>query len=584
MKKQMMGISLLAASLILGACGGKESTSGTFEGSGSGKHGDIKVAVTLKDGAISKIKVKESGENKVLAEPVYEQLTEEIIAKNNPKVDAISGSTATSNGYLEAVEDAIKKSGVTLAVKKNTTKTKKDKVAKEQNFDIVVVGSGGAGFSAAVEAKQAGKNVAIIEKMPAVGGNTLISGGEMNAPGNWVQKKLGIKGDSVEAYYEDTMKGGDNLGDPKLVRIMAEHALESAEWLRDDIKVEFLEDQLFQFGGHSYKRALIPVGHTGQEVISKFQAKAKELNIPIFLNMKATDLIQDDQGKVIGIKAEKEKDTYTFHAKDAVILTTGGFGSNVEMRKEYNPEMDERYKSTDAPGTTGDGIVMAEKIGAKLANMEYIQTYPVANPKTGMISLLADTRFDGAILVNQEGNRFVEELERRDVISKGILSQTGGYAYQIWNDDIDAISKTKEAHQEEYDELIKEKLLVKANTLEEAAKFFNIDYNNLKATIEKVNEYAKTGEDKDFHHRGGLKSLENGPYYIEKAVPSVHHTMGGLVINENTEVLDKNGKAIPGLYAAGELTGVIQGTNRLGGNAITDIITFGRIAGKTASK
>lgn len=580
----MMGISLLAASLILGACGGKESTSGTFEGSGSGKHGDIKVAVTLKDGAISKIKVKESGENKVLAEPVYEQLTEEIIAKNNPKVDAISGSTATSNGYLEAVEDAIKKSGVTLAVKKNTTKTKKDKVAKEQNFDIVVVGSGGAGFSAAVEAKQAGKNVAIIEKMPAVGGNTLISGGEMNAPGNWVQKKLGIKGDSVEAYYEDTMKGGDNLGDPKLVRIMAEHALESAEWLRDDIKVEFLEDQLFQFGGHSYKRALIPVGHTGQEVISKFQAKAKELNIPIFLNMKATDLIQDDQGKVIGIKAEKEKDTYTFHAKDAVILTTGGFGSNVEMRKEYNPEMDERYKSTDAPGTTGDGIVMAEKIGAKLANMEYIQTYPVANPKTGMISLLADTRFDGAILVNQEGNRFVEELERRDVISKGILSQTGGYAYQIWNDDIDAISKTKEAHQEEYDELIKEKLLVKANTLEEAAKFFNIDYNNLKATIEKVNEYAKTGEDKDFHHRGGLKSLENGPYYIEKAVPSVHHTMGGLVINENTEVLDKNGKAIPGLYAAGELTGVIQGTNRLGGNAITDIITFGRIAGKTASK
>lgn len=201
-----------------------------------------------------------------------------------------------------------------------------------------------------------------------------------------------------------------------------------------------------------------------------------------------------------------------------------------------------------------------------------------------MISLLADTRFDGAILVNQEGNRFVEELERRDVISKGILSQTGGYAYQIWNDDIDMISKTKEAHQEEYDELIKEKLLVKANTLEEAAKFFNIDYNNLKATIEKVNEYAKTGEDKDFHHRGGLKSLENGPYYIEKAVPSVHHTMGGLVINENTEVLDKNGKAIPGLYAAGELTGVIQGTNRLGGNAITDIITFGRIAGKTASK
>ena len=223
---------------------------------------------------------------------------------------------------------------------------------------------------------------------------------------------------------------------------------------------------------------------------------------------------------------------------------------------------------------------MAQKVGAQLQNMEYIQTYPIANPKTGMISLLADTRFDGAILVNQEGKRFVEELDRRDVISKAILAQTGGYAYQIWNDKIDAISKTKEAHKSEYDELIREGLLVKADTIEEAAKFFDIDVNNLKETIAKVNEYAKTKDDKDFHHRGGLVSLEEGPYYIEKAVPSVHHTMGGVVINEKTEVLNEKGEPIPGLYAAGELTGVIQGKNRLGGNAITDIITFGRIAGK----
>ena len=223
---------------------------------------------------------------------------------------------------------------------------------------------------------------------------------------------------------------------------------------------------------------------------------------------------------------------------------------------------------------------MAQEVGAALNNMEYIQTYPIANPKTGMISLLADTRFDGAILINQEGKRFVEELDRRDVISKAILAQTGGYTYQLWNDDIDAISKTKEAHKAEYDELIREKLLVKADTLEEAATFFNIDINNLKDTISKVNMYAKEKDDKDFHHRGGLVSLENGPYYIQKAVPSVHHTMGGLVINEKTEVLNENGEPIPGLYAAGELTGVIQGKNRLGGNAITDIITFGRIAGK----
>lgn len=576
-------IGLLAIFLIAGcSSGNKAKDSGTFEGSGSGKHGDIKVEVAIKEGKIDKINVLEQDENKVLAEPVYTELQETIIAENSADVDVISGSSATSEGYINAVKDAVKKSGITLVA---VSKEKKEKqtVKTDQTFDVVIVGSGGAGFSAAIEAAEAGKKVAIVEKMPAVGGNTLLSGGEMNAPGNWVQKNLGIKGDSVETYYEDTMKGGDNVGDPKMVRIMAENALDSAEWLRDEIKVEFLDDQLFQFGGHSYKRALIPVGHTGAEPVSKLKAKADELKIPIFLNMKANELIQDDKGKVTGIKAQDKDNTQiTFHATDAVILTTGGFGSNIDMRKKYNSEYDERYLSTDSEGTTGDGIVMAQEVGAALTNMESIQTYPIANPKTGMISLLADTRFDGAILVNQEGNRFVEELERRDVISKAILAQTGKYCYQIWNDDIDAISKTKEAHGAEYDELIKEELLVKADTIEEAAAFFDIDVDTLKETIKKVNEYAKSGDDKDFHHRAGLVSLENGPYYIEKATPSVHHTMGGLVINEKTEVLDEKGNPIPGLYAAGELTGVIQGTNRLGGNAITDIITFGRIAGKTA--
>ncbi|MGM0125782.1 urocanate reductase [Enterococcus sp. AZ194] len=582
-KLKFLIVGLVTVLTIAGCSSGNAAKdSGTFEGSGSGKHGDIKVEVAIKEGKIDKIKVLEQDENKVLAEPVYTELQETIIADNSADVDVISGSTATSEGYINAVKDALKKSGITL-VAAGKDKKEKDKIDAEQTFDVVVVGSGGAGFSAAIEASEAGKKVAIIEKMPTVGGNTLLSGGEMNAPGNWVQKNLGIKGDSVESFYEDTMKGGDNIGDPKMVRIMAENALDSAEWLKDEIKVEFLEDQLFQFGGHTYKRALIPIGHTGAEPISKLKAKADELKIPIFLNMKANELIQDDKGKVTGVKAQDSAETaITFHANDAVILTTGGFGSNVDMRKKYNSEYDERYLSTDSEGTTGDGIVMAQSVGAALTNMESIQTYPIANPKTGMISLLADTRFDGAILVNQEGTRFVEELDRRDVISKAILAQTGKYCYQIWNDDIDAISKTKEAHSAEYDELIKEKLLVKADTIEEAAEFFDIDVEGLKATLKKVNEYAKTGDDKDFHHRGGLVSLEKGPYYIEKAIPSVHHTMGGVVINENTEVLDEKGNAIPGLYAAGELTGVIQGANRLGGNAITDIITFGRIAGKTA--
>ncbi|UQF23179.1 flavocytochrome c [Vagococcus lutrae] len=583
MKKIGKSLTSLLAIVLLASCGTKATKEQVFEGTGNGKHGDIKVEVTMKDNHIEDIKVLNHGENKVLAEPVYEELEQTIINQNSTEVDVVTGSTATSEGYLEAVNDAIKKSGMTLvASKKVSNKSKKEPT--EQTFDVVVVGSGGAGFSAAIEAKEAGKSVVLIEKMPAVGGNTLISGAEMNVPNNWVQEKLGIKGDSPEKMAEDTIKGGDELGDPHMIQVMTENALDAATWLKDDIKVEFLDDQLFQFGGHSYKRALIPKGHTGQEVITKFRAKADKLEIPIKLNTTAKELIQENN-RITGVKAEnKEGQMITYKAKNGVVLTTGGFGSNVEMRKKYNEKMDESYMSTVTEGSTGDGIIMAEAVGADLTNMKNIQTYPICNPKTGVISLLADTRFDGAILVNQEGKRFVEELERRDVISNAILEQTGGYTYQLWNDDINKISGTMKVHEAEYEELLKQKMIVKADTLEEAAAFFDINIQNLKETVKKVNQYAKDGKDEEFNHRGELVSLAKGPYYIEKAAPSVHHTMGGLVINDKTEVLNKDGQPIPGLYAAGELTGVIHGSNRLGGNAITDIIVFGRIAGQEVSK
>lgn len=583
MKKIGKSLTSLLAIVLLASCGTKAAKEQVFEGTGNGKHGDIKVEVTMKDNHIEDIKVLNHGENKVLAEPVYEELEQTIINQNSTEVDVVTGSTATSEGYLEAVNDAVKKSGMTLVASKKVS-NKSEKEPTEQTFDVVVVGSGGAGFSAAIEAKEAGKSVVLIEKMPAVGGNTLISGAEMNVPNNWVQEKLGIKGDSPEKMAEDTIKGGDELGDPHMIQVMTENALDAATWLKDDIKVEFLDDQLFQFGGHSYKRALIPKGHTGQEVITKFRAKADKLEIPIKLNTTAKELIQENN-RITGVKAEnKEGQMITYKAKNGVILTTGGFGSNVEMRKKYNEKMDESYMSTVTEGSTGDGIIMAEAVGADLTNMENIQTYPICNPKTGVISLLADTRFDGAILVNQEGKRFVEELERRDVISNAILEQTGGYTYQLWNDDINKISGTMKVHEAEYEELLKQKMIVKADTLEEAAAFFDIDIQNLKETVKKVNQYAKDGKDEEFNHRGELVSLAKGPYYIEKAVPSVHHTMGGLVINDKTEVLNKDGQPIPGLYAAGELTGVIHGSNRLGGNAITDIIVFGRIAGQEVSK
>ena len=557
----------------------------TTEGTGVGKHGDITVAVTFDNGKIQDIKVVKTAENPILAQKVFTELKDEIVAQNSTELDMISGATFSSKGFVDAVNDAAKKAGVTLgkADKKALKKVARD-LPKTSNYDVVVVGAGGAGFSAAITAKAAGANVVLLEKMPAVGGNSLISGAEMNVAKNWVQPKLGINDDSPELHATDTFKGGDGKGDMKVINVMTHQALDAAKWCRDYLGVQFEDDNLFFFGGHSRKRALIPVGHTGTEFIAKFQAKADELGIPVITNMKAEELIKDKDGRVVGVKAKMDGAEYTFNAKGGVVLATGGFGANPEMVKKYNPKIDERFKTTDAPGTTGEALYMAERAGAELVNMGYIQTYPICDPISGAIELIADARFDGAIMLNQEGKRFVEELQRRDVLSEAILNQTGRYCWVLWNDNIGKISNTVKAHANEYEAFTKQGIMATCDDLKCIADFTKIPFDQLQATVKRVTDMAGKGNDKDFKHRAGLMDMSQGKYYVIKAVPSTHHTMGGVRINEKAEALTAEGKVIPGLWAAGEVTGVTHGTNRLGGNAYTDIIVFGRIAGEAAAQ
>lgn len=559
----------------------------TTQGTGVGKHGDVTVAVTFDEGRIQKIDVLKSQENPVLAKKVFTDLKDQIVALNSTDVDVISGATYSSKGLLNAVADAAKKAGVTLnkvsasALKKvQATQTPLKDV---NTYDVVVIGAGGAGFSAAIEAKNQGANVVLLEKMPTVGGNSLISGGEMNVARNWVQPKLGIMDDSPELHAADTYKGGDKKGDLKVINVMTHQALEAAKWCRDYIGVRFEDDNLFFFGGHSRKRALIPVGHTGTEFITKFQAKADQLGIPVLTNMKAESLIQNKDGRVIGVKVSNNGRTYDFMAKRGVVLATGGFGANAAMVKKYNPAIDERFKTTDAPGTTGEALYMAQRAGAQLVNMQYIQTYPICDPISGVIELIADARFDGAIMLNQKGQRFVEELDRRDVLSHAILNQPGGYCWVLWNDKIGNISKTVQTHTTEYEAFTKQGIMATCDDLKCVSQFTKIPYQNLKATIDRVNRMTGKGNDQDFHHRSGLVDMSQGKYYVIKAVPSTHHTMGGVRINEKAQALNDKGQPIPGLWAAGEVTGVTHGTNRLGGNAYTDIIVFGRIAGAQAA-
>lgn len=569
-RKRILSLMLCAALTV--SAFGVEFKEGTYVGEAKGYRGEVKVEVKTSKNKIEEVKVIKNTDTPIISEAAAKKVPEQIVKYQSLRVDGVSGATGTSRALTSAVRNALKNSGADLKELNKKPVIESKKLVKEtQKKDVVVIGAGGAGLVAAIEAKNNGaKNVIVLEKMAFAGGNTLISGGEYAAPNNWVQVKKGLK-DSNDAFYNDILKGGDNEGDPKLVRVLADNALSGAEWLKDYINMTFEDRQMF-FGGHSVERSLVPLGATGVEMISKLLAKAEELNIPVLYETPAVELIVD-KGRVTGVKALSEDKEYTFLAEDGVILASGGFGSNLEMRVKYNKDVDENILSTNTVGITGDGITMAEKIGAQLEDMPFIQTYPTCDPISGALLYFGDVRLvGGSILVNQEGKRFVEELERRDVISMAIKKQTGNAAYQFCDEAQVKLSGVAEHHADEMNYLFNNKLLVKANTIKEAADFFGIDAAELEKTVEKYNQYAKDGKDLEFNKRGKLAPFEaKGPFYIMKAVPAVHHTMGGVKIDENARVINTKGEIIKGLYGAGEVTGDIHGTNRLGSDAIADI-------------
>lgn len=575
-------VALMGLSLV--ACSAKPAAGiadGTYAGEGTGKNDKISVEVTFKDSKMTNIQVLSEKETPGFSEAMV-TLTETMIAKNQINVDIISGATYTSNGFIEAVSNAFTKTDADLSALVAVEGEIKSDREDHYTADVVIIGAGGAGLSAAITAAEAGAKVIVVEKMLMVGGNTLISGAEMAAPGNWLQTTENIE-DDKDQFYEDIMKGGDNESDPELVRVLADSALDGAEWLRDEVNVIF-EDYMLFFGGHSVKRSLVPLNASGVELINKLEAKALELGVEIHTNTPATEIVQEN-GKVNGVKAEYNGKEVLYSANNGVIVASGGFGSNLDMRVKYNPAMDEKILSTNTVGSTGDGITMAEKLNAQIVDMQYIQTYPTCDPERGTLLYVGDVRMDGrSILVNKEGKRFVEELERRDVISSAVVAQTGGVSYMFWDEASMIASKVNVKHKAEYDNLIERGILVKADTLEEAAAFFEIDAAELQNTVNNYNEYAKNGKDLEFNKRGELTAFTDGPYYIMKSIPAIHHTMGGIKINTDAQVLDVDGKVIDGLFAAGEVTGDIHGTNRLGSDAIADIVVFGRIAGKNAAE
>ena len=586
-------VAALSGAAVLAGCAphgssskdSKQAADGAWVGHGVGKHGDVEVEVATKDGNIERITVLKSRETTGMGDVAMQELTDLIVDNQTLDVDTVSGATLSSMAFVDAVADALDQSGAKSEEWKKRTPASLERTDSiPESADVIVVGGGGAGFAAAITAANKGKSVILLEKLGIVGGDTCLSGGEMAVPGNWIQKTAGVS-DSPEQLAQDMLKGGDNVGDPALVNVIANGTLDSSEWLTFEAGVSWEHDLLF-FGGHSVKRSIIPKGHTGSEMIAKLSARASKIdNITVVRSMRATELGKDASGNVTTVKAEDQLtgDTHTFTGK-AVVLACGGFGSNVDMRVKYNPDMDDKILSTDSVGATGDGLTMASALGANLIDMQYIQTYPTCDPETGALLYVDDMRLESrAIMINKEGKRFVEELGRRDVLSDAIKNQTGGMAYMLWDQSAVDDTGLLDEHEDEYENLESRGIIVKADTLEEAANHFGIDADALKQTVDTWNSYCAQGSDPDFHYRDTMTPIKDGPYYINSYKPAVHYTMGGLHINTDAQVLDDAGNAIPGLYAAGEVAGHKMGTNRLGSCSRADIYTFGRIAGANAA-
>lgn len=548
------------------------------EGTAKGYKGEVVAHVSFDGDKISNIHV-DHHETEGLGAAAIDKMVPQIIENQSVNIDSVSGATSSSKALIEAVSAAITAAGHNIEdYQEDFTSTDKERTDATKDVDVVVVGGGGAGFAAAVTAKENGADVVLLEKMPQVGGNTLISGGEMAAPANELQEKEGIE-DSKELFAEDVKEAG---GNPELIDVLADHATEDAYWLRDDIGVKWLDNLMF-FGGHSVKRSLIPEAHSGNELIKNYLKKCEELGIEVITDADVKEILTEDN-KVAGVKAETPDENLTVNAK-SVVLATGGFGSNDEMTYENDHEIDEHIKSTNSPGATGDGIVMAEALGADTVDMDKIQLYPVCDPETGRLLYVGDTRLvGGALLVNKEGDRFVEELATRREISLAIKDQTDHVGYLLWDEKSNETTGTMASNPQEAEEQFEKGNLVKADTIEELAEHFDIDKDELLKTVERFNENSKKEEDPDFNLRMLGWTVEEGPFYMLKAAPAVHHTMGGLKINKEAEVLTKDDQVIDGLYAAGEVTGGIHGSNRLGSAAIADITVFGRIAGKNAAE
>ncbi|MBQ4401085.1 MAG: flavocytochrome c [Synergistaceae bacterium] len=558
---------------------------GTYSATVTGHNGPLTVTMTFTEDKITEIKA-DGAESPGIGTSAIEILSSEILSNQSIACDAVSGATVTSGAFLAAVRECLKQSGITLSVleaREIAYPAKSDKRI-DMEADVIIIGAGGAGFAAATEALENGATVIILEKNEMIGGNTARAGGTLNAPDPERQSKMNPPvEDSVERFIQNTLEAGDFKADPKLVEVLCSHSLEARHWLTDH-GTKWTE-MVYQTIGGLWPRSLDEkdkIAYNG--FIAPLAKTVDKLGGKVILNCKAESLVPDENGRVREVVAfdTKNGQEYRFTAKKAVILATGGYAASAALVKKYNNLSG--LPTSNAPTSTGDGIEMGLKAGAALEGMDYIQIHPHGNPVTGGLQSHFAGVIKNAIYVNKEGKRFVEESGRRDVISNATIAQTGQVMYSIFDSEGGFYAGVKELPPAELENLTSKGYLYVGDSLEDLAKKVGIDADGLKATVARYNELVAAGKDTDFEKDEVELPIAKAPFYCVPLSPTLHHTMGGLKINTEAQVLREDGSVIPGLYAAGEVTGGIHGSNRVGGNALTDCVVFGRIAGKNAAE
>jgi len=515
-----------------------------------------------------------------------EYVSQRIIEGQTTNVEAVSGATISSSSLMALVRKALEEAGATKDQFSEEYKIARD-IKTEREAEIVIIGAGGTGLAAAVTAGQEGASVIVLETNGFAGGNLLVSGGVYNSPEPEMQAKQGIE-DSPELFVQQTLAGGDNIANPELVRILAYNALDGLNWLKE-LGNEF-EDQVIQAPGALHPRSHNTTAPLGSGIIKTYLEHIDKMdNVEILYETKGESLIQED-GRVVGVIAKNpDGSKLTVKANKGVIIATGGFSKNAQLVMEYRnaekwPLLDENSVSTNMDSIRGEGIIMAREIGADVVDMDQMQFLYLGQPKTGLLSGVFNVSAEVTVFVNKEGKRFVAEDARRDVISSAVFAQEDGMMYMLHS----AESLSDPANQLNIDGIPMKELLdigaygwKQGDTLEELAKEIGVPAENLVQTIAEYNEAVDTKNDPFGRTLLNVK-MEKGPFYAIPRVPALHHTMGGLRIDTLARVLDTKGEPIPGLYAGGEVTGGIHGGNRLGGNAVTDTVVFGRLAAQSA--